>query len=76
MLELVARRLREILHARFVLLLLQGERELRVEAAAAREESVRGSATPLAGTKAGRVLEQRRRERVDSVIEDPGPTSS
>jgi len=72
MLELVARRLREILHARFVLILLQGERELRVEAAAGDvEESVRGSATPLAGTKAERVLERGRSERVDSVIEDP-----
>src|SRR4029079_12050897 len=72
MLELVARRLREILHARFVLILLQSERELRVEAAAGDvEESARGAATPLSGTKGGRVLERGRRDTVASVVEDP-----
>ena len=72
MLDLVARRLREILHARFVLILLESEYELRVEVAAGDvEESVPGAAIPLAGTKAGRVLERGQSERVDSVIDDP-----
>jgi two-component system, NarL family, sensor histidine kinase DevS len=72
MLDLVARRLREILHARFVLILLESEGELRVEVAAGDvEESVPGAAIPLAGTKAGRVLERGQSERVDSVIDDP-----
>jgi signal transduction histidine kinase len=72
MLDLVARRLREILHARFVLILLEREGELRVEVAAGDvEESVPGAAIPLAGTKAGRVLERGQSERVDSVIDDP-----
>jgi signal transduction histidine kinase len=72
MLDLVARRLREILHARFVLILLESEGELRVEVAAGDvEESVPGASIPLAGTKAGRVLERGQSERVDSVIDDP-----
>ena len=72
MLDLVARRLREILHARFVLILLESEGELRVEVAAGDvEESVPGAAIALAGTKAGRVLERGQSERVDSVIDDP-----
>ena len=71
-LDLVARRLREILHARFVLILLEGEGGLRVEAAAGDvDESARSSVTPLAGTKAARVIERGRSERVDSVIDDP-----
>jgi signal transduction histidine kinase len=72
MLDLVARRLREILHARFVLVLLEKEGELHAEAAAGDvEEAIRSSVTSLAGTKAGRVLERGRSERVDSVIDDP-----
>jgi signal transduction histidine kinase len=73
MLELVARRLREILHARVVVILLRaGEDELRVEAVAGEvDDSVLGSRAALSGTKAGRVLERGRSERADSVIEDP-----
>ena len=73
MLGLVSSRLREILQARFVVILLRsGEDELRVEAVAGEaESSVAGLATSLSGTKAGRVLERGRSERVDSVIEDP-----
>ena len=73
MLELVSRRLREILQARFVIILLRaGQGELQVEAAAGDvPESVPGSTASLSGTKAGRVLERGRSERVDSVIEDP-----
>jgi signal transduction histidine kinase len=73
MLELVSQRLREILRARFVVILLRsGESELRVEAATGDvDESVVGSTASLSGTKAGRVAERGRSERVDSVIEDP-----
>jgi len=72
MLDLVARRLREILHARFVLILLESEGRLRVEVVAGDvENSVPRATIPLAGTKAGRVFERRRSERVDSVIDDP-----
>jgi len=72
MLELVGRRLREILHARFVLVLLESEGELHVEAAIGDvDESIRSSTVSLAWTKAGRVLQRGRSERVDSVIEDP-----
>ncbi|HET6656966.1 MAG TPA: GAF domain-containing protein [Gaiellaceae bacterium] len=72
MLDLVARRLREILHARFVLILLESEGQLRVDVAAGDVfESVPGATVPLAGTKVGRVLERGRSERVDSVIDDP-----
>jgi two-component system, NarL family, sensor histidine kinase DevS len=71
MLDLVARRLREILHARFVVVLLRSENELRLEAAAGEVGMALGASASLSGTKAGRVLERGRSERVDSVIEDP-----
>ncbi|HKO74236.1 MAG TPA: GAF domain-containing sensor histidine kinase [Gaiellaceae bacterium] len=71
MLDLVARRLREILHARFVVVLLRSEGELRLEAAAGEVDMALGASASLSGTKAGRVLERGRSERVDSVIEDP-----
>jgi two-component system, NarL family, sensor histidine kinase DevS len=71
MLDLVARRLREILHARFVVVLLRSEGELRLEAAAGEVDMALGTSASLSGTKAGRVLERGRSERVDSVIEDP-----
>jgi signal transduction histidine kinase len=73
MLDLVARRLREILQARFVVILLRtGEAELEVETVAGDvDKSLKGAVAPLAGTKVGRVLERGHSERVDSVIEDP-----
>jgi signal transduction histidine kinase len=71
MLDLVARRLREILHARFVVVLLRSESELRLEAAAGEVDLALGASASLSDTKAGRVLERGRSERVDSVIEDP-----
>jgi signal transduction histidine kinase len=78
MLDLVARRLREILHARFVVILLRSDGGLRLEAAAGEVDASVGTSAALSGTKAGRVLERGRSERVDSVIEDPesdlGPT--
>ena len=78
MLDLVARRLREILHARFVVILFRTDGELRLEAAAGEVGAScrRHAASPL-GDQGGRVLERGRSERVDSVIEDPGdPISS
>ena len=71
MLDLVARRLREILHARFVVILLRTDGDLRFEAAAGEVDVAIGTSVALSGTKAGRVLERGRSERVDSVIEDP-----
>jgi two-component system, NarL family, sensor histidine kinase DevS len=73
MLDLVSRRLREILQARFVVILLRtGEAELEVETVAGDvDKTLEGAVVPLAGTKMGRVLERGRSERVDSVIEDP-----
>jgi signal transduction histidine kinase len=71
MLDLVARRLREIVHARFVVILLRTDADLRLEAAAGDVAVAVGASASLSGTKAGRVLERGRSERVDSVIEDP-----
>ena len=71
MLDLLARRLREILHARFVVVLLRSEGDLRVEASAGEVDVDIGASVSLSGTKPGRVLERGRSERVDSVIEDP-----
>ena len=71
MLDLVARRLREILHARFVVILLRTDGDLRLEAAAGEAAVAVGTSASLSGTKVGRVLERGRSERVDSVIEDP-----
>jgi signal transduction histidine kinase len=73
MLELVAQRLREILQARFVtILLLTPERDLRVEVVAGEVDTpLEGMRAPLEGTKVGRALDRGRSERVDSVLEDP-----
>ena len=71
MLDLVARRLREILHARFVVILVRSDGDLRVDAVAGEVDVAVGASASLSGTKAGRVLEHGRSERVDSVIEDP-----
>jgi signal transduction histidine kinase len=73
MLELVSRRLREILQARFVaILMVTGEGAIEVMTVAGdADESVAGAVLPLAGTKVGRVLERARSERVDSVLDDP-----
>jgi signal transduction histidine kinase len=71
LLGLVARRLRELVDARLVLIVLPAGDSLRV--AAAEGESVYGVVgmqLEFAGSKAGRVLERGRSERVDSVLED------
>jgi signal transduction histidine kinase len=72
LLELVASRLRELIGARVVAIALPVGDELRVEAAAgAGSEEMVGLMLPRRGSKAGRVLERRRSERIDSVLEDP-----
>jgi signal transduction histidine kinase len=73
LLDLVARRLRELLDARFVLVLLPARAdELRVAAVAGEgSNDLVGSTLKRAGSKSGRVLDERRCERVDSVLDDP-----
>jgi signal transduction histidine kinase len=72
LLDLIAGRLRELINARDVGIALNVGDELRIEAASGeRMVPLRGSTLPLAGSKAGRVLERRRSERIDSLLEDP-----
>jgi signal transduction histidine kinase len=72
LLGLVARRLRELVDARLVLIAIpQGD---ALDVAAAEGEGsygVVGMQLEFGGSKAGRVLERRHSERVDSVLEDP-----
>jgi signal transduction histidine kinase len=72
LLALVARRLHELVDAKLVLIALPEGEVLRV--AAAEGESaygVGGMELALAGSKAGRVLERGRSERIDSLLDDP-----
>jgi signal transduction histidine kinase len=72
LLDLVARRLRELVDAKLVLIALASPDALRVAAAAG--ESPGGAVGMLlefGASKAGRVLERRSSERVDSVLDDP-----
>jgi signal transduction histidine kinase len=73
LLDLIARRLRELLDARVVMVILpEGGEELRFAAVAGEgAEDLAGRTTTRAGSKSGRVLELRRSERVDSVLDDP-----
>ncbi len=73
LLDMVARRLRELVDARLVAVLLPaGEDELRIVAAAGeRAGRLVGETVARSASKSGRVLERRRSERLDSVIEDP-----
>ena len=73
LLDLIARRLRELLEARLVTVLLpSGSDELRFAAAAGEgSEGLRGETLSRSGSKSGRVLAEGRSERVDSVLEDP-----
>jgi signal transduction histidine kinase len=72
LLSLVAGRLQEVLAARLVLIALPEGEVLRVAAAAGDSTfGVVGMELEFAGSKAGRVLERGRSERVDSVLEDP-----
>jgi signal transduction histidine kinase len=72
LLGLVARRLRELVDARLVLIAIPQGEALNVAAAEGEGSyGVVGMQLEFAGSKAGRVLERRRSERVDSVLEDP-----
>ena len=72
LLDLVAARLRELVHARLVLIALPaGETHLVVRATAGDESGeLDGLALDLDSSKTGRVLERRRSERVDSLLDD------
>jgi len=73
LLDLVARRSRELLNARLVTVLLPvGTEELRFVAVAGEGGAeLIGQTTPLAASKSGRVIGRGRSERVDSVLDDP-----
>jgi len=72
LLDLVTRRLRELLEARLVTVLLpSGDDELRLAAVAGDRAELAGSTITRSTSKSGRVLERRRSERSDSVFEDP-----
>ena len=71
LLDLVVRRLRELLGARVVALALPvGGDELRFAAVAGAEELL-GTTISRSESKSGAVLARRRSERIDSVIDDP-----
>jgi signal transduction histidine kinase len=73
LLSLIARRLRELVDARMVLIALPETRDTLTVAAAEGDGAygIVGMQLEFAGSKAGRVLERGRSERVDSVLEDP-----
>jgi GAF domain-containing protein len=73
LLDLIARRLRELLDARLVTVLLPaGADELRFVAVAGEGDGqILGERITRASSKSGRVLERGRSERVDSVLDDP-----
>ena len=72
LLDLIARRLRELLDARLVLVLLpSGEDELRFAAVAGDQAELAATTITRSTSKSGRVLGRRRSERADSVLDDP-----
>ena len=72
LLQLVAARLRELIDARLVAIALPAGDQMRVEAANGDDPSdLVGVTFRREGSKAGRVLDRRRSERLDSVLEDP-----
>jgi signal transduction histidine kinase len=73
LLDLVVRRLRELLGARVVTIALpSGAHDLRFAAAAGEvRRDLLGQTFPRADSKSGRVFERRRSERVDSILDDP-----
>jgi signal transduction histidine kinase len=71
LLDLVARRMQELVEARIVLIALpDGEGALAVAAAAGGDDLV-GMRLEAGSTKIGRVLERGSSERVDEVVDDP-----
>jgi len=73
LLALVARRLRELVAARIVLIALpEPDGRLRIAAAEGEgADGLVGMELERHASKAGRILERRRSERIDSVLEDP-----
>ncbi|MDP9259303.1 MAG: GAF domain-containing protein [Actinomycetota bacterium] len=73
LLDLTARRLRELIDARLIAIALpRTDGTLTIEAAdGERAEEILGLQLERAGSKSGRVLERRRSERVDSLLDDP-----
>jgi signal transduction histidine kinase len=73
LLELIVRRLRELIDARVIAIALpRADGTLVVEAAdGERGNEIVGLELEPAGSKSGRVLERRRGERVDSLLDDP-----
>jgi signal transduction histidine kinase len=73
LLELIAERLHDLLEARLVTVALpSGPEHVRIVAAAGeQDDQVTGELLPLHESKTGLVLERRRSERVDSVLDDP-----
>ena len=72
LLELIATRLRELIAAELVVIALPvAGGELRIEAAVGpKADEFIGTFLSREGSKSGRVLERRRSERVDSMLED------
>jgi signal transduction histidine kinase len=71
LLDLVVRRLRELLEARVVALALpSGSDELRFAAVSGADDLL-GTTISRSGSKSGAVLERERSERIDSVLDDP-----
>jgi signal transduction histidine kinase len=72
LLDLVVRRLRELLDARLVTVLLpSGDDGLRFAAVAGERTELAGTTITRSTSKSGRVLERGRSERADSVLDDP-----
>jgi signal transduction histidine kinase len=72
LLSLVARRLQELVDARLVLIALPEGSALRIAAAAGEGAyGVTGVELSIDESKAGRVLERARSEKIDSVLDDP-----
>src|SRR5207247_2977875 len=71
LLDLVATRLRELIDARLVVIALPQGDALRVEAAAGDVSEATVSIRLPGDSKAGRVLERQRSERIDLMLEDP-----
>jgi signal transduction histidine kinase len=72
LLGLVARRLRELVQARLVLIALPQGEAMTVAAAEGEDTyGIAGARLEFGSSKAGRVLQRGRSERVDSVLDDP-----
>jgi signal transduction histidine kinase len=72
LLDLIARRLRDLVAARLVVIALPAGEELRIEAAAGEgAEELLGTALGTGDSKLGRAFERRRSERIDSLLDDP-----